>query len=329
MCTSFVLETLDGKHLLSRTMDFAFILEANPTISPRNYGWKSSTDGANYINRYAFVGAGRELDKYIFADGLNEEGLSCASLYLPGEAVCAPAPVEGKINLAPQEFLLWLLGTCATIKDVEAKLSVINLVDQPVPLLGITTPLHWIFTDKSGRCVVIEPTETSLRIKENPVGVMTNTPRIEWHIENLRNYTGLQATQLAPVKFGEYMAKPFSQGTGTSKLPGGYTPPERFVRAAYLKENIIKAKNEEEAITNVWYVLNSVRIPNGAVIKESGDPDFTQYVASMCSESKTYYFTSYENNQINSVTLSKEVIENMKEPTTYQVDKVQNVNKLV
>ncbi|HAB7558986.1 TPA_asm: linear amide C-N hydrolase [Listeria monocytogenes] len=329
MCTSFVLETLDGKHLLSRTMDFAFILEANPTINPRNYGWKSSTDGANYINRYAFVGAGRELDKYIFADGLNEEGLSCASLYLPGEAVYAPAPVEGKINLAPQEFLLWLLGTCATIKDVEAKLSVINLVDQPVPLLGITTPLHWIFTDKSGRCVVIEPTETSLRIKENPVGVMTNTPRIEWHIENLCNYTGLQATQLAPVKFGKYMAKPFSQGTGTSKLPGGYTPPERFVRAAYLKENIIKAKNEEEAITNVWYVLNSVRIPNGAVIKESGDPDFTQYVASMCSESKTYYFTSYENNQINSVTLSKEVIENMKEPTTYQVDKVQNVNKLV
>lgn len=216
MCTSFVLETLDGKHLLSRTMDFAFILEANPTINPRNYGWKSSTDGANYINRYAFVGAGRELDKYIFADGLNEEGLSCASLYLPGEAVYAPAPVEGKINLAPQEFLLWLLGTCATIKDVEAKLSVINLVDQPVPLLGITTPLHWIFTDKSGRCVVIEPTETSLRIKENPVGVMTNTPRIEWHIENLRNYTGLQATQLAPVKFGKYMAKPFSQGTGTS-----------------------------------------------------------------------------------------------------------------
>ncbi|MBC2025789.1 linear amide C-N hydrolase, partial [Listeria booriae] len=35
MCTSLVLETLDGKHLLSRTMDFAFILEANPTISPR------------------------------------------------------------------------------------------------------------------------------------------------------------------------------------------------------------------------------------------------------------------------------------------------------
>ncbi|EUJ40794.1 choloylglycine hydrolase family protein, partial [Listeria weihenstephanensis FSL R9-0317] len=26
MCTSFVLETLDGKHVLSRTMDFAFIL---------------------------------------------------------------------------------------------------------------------------------------------------------------------------------------------------------------------------------------------------------------------------------------------------------------
>ncbi|MBC1210332.1 choloylglycine hydrolase family protein [Listeria booriae] len=329
MCTSLVLETLDGKHLLSRTMDFAFILEANPTISPRNYVWQSSTDGAEYTNEYAFVGAGRELDKYIFADGLNEQGLSCASLYLPGEAVYAPEAIDGKINLAPQEFLLWMLGTCATIEDVAAKLADINLVDQPVALLGITTPLHWIFTDKSGRCAVIEPTEMTLRIKENPVGVMTNTPRLEWHIENLRNYTGLQAKQLAPVKFGDYVAKPFSQGTGTSKLPGGFTPTERFVRAAYLKENVVPAKNEEEAITNVWYILNSVRIPNGAVIKDNGDPDFTQYVASMCSESKTYYFTSYENNQINSVTLTDEVLENTKEPTTYVVDTVQNINQLI
>ncbi|PNP87059.1 hypothetical protein BMT55_16490, partial [Listeria newyorkensis] len=102
-----------------------------------------------------------------------------------------------------------------------------------------------------------------------------------------------------------------------------------FVRAAYLKENVVPAKNEEEAITNVWYILNSVRIPNGAVIKENGDPDFTQYAASMCSESKTYYFTSYENNQINSVTLTDELLENTKEPITYVVETMQNVNKLV
>ncbi|MBC2673928.1 linear amide C-N hydrolase [Listeria booriae] len=125
-----------------------------------------------------------------------------------------------------------------------------------------------------------------------------------------------------PGKFGDYVAPPFSQGTGTSKLPSGFTPSERFVRAAYLKEN-------EEAVTNVWYILNSVRIPNGAVIKDNDDPYFTQYVASMCLASKTYYFTSYENNQINSVTLTDEVLKNMKEPITYVVDTVQNVNQLI
>ncbi|MBC2022604.1 linear amide C-N hydrolase, partial [Listeria booriae] len=44
---------------------------------------------------------------------------------------------------------------------------------------------------------------------------------------------------------------------------------------------------------------------------------------------KTYYFTSYENNQINSVTLTDEVLENTKEPITYIVDTVQNINQLI
>ncbi|MEG2602786.1 MAG: linear amide C-N hydrolase [Carnobacterium sp.] len=52
MCTSIVMESLDGKHFLSRTMDFGFDLEATPSLCPRKYHWKSATDGSEFIGDY-------------------------------------------------------------------------------------------------------------------------------------------------------------------------------------------------------------------------------------------------------------------------------------
>lgn len=195
-------------------------------------------------------------------------------------------------------------------------------------MLGITTPLHWIMTDSTGQCMVIEPRDSLLKMQENPVSVLTNTPKLEWHISNLRNYIGIKPEPFTSKMFGEFEAKPFSQASGTSILPGGYTPPERFVRVAYLKEYIKKSKNEEEAITNIWHILNSVCIPNGVVIQENGSPDYTQYVASMCSESQTYYFSTCKNNQINSVKLTKELISTLTEPKTFDIKENQKFNSL-
>ncbi len=323
MCTSIVMESLDGKHFLSRTMDFGFDLEATPSLCPRKYHWKSATDGSEFIGDYSLVGAGRNLGQMLFTDGVNEHGLSCAALYLPGESTYEPTTKAGKINLAPHEFLLWILTSCKSIEDLSDKLDSINLVDTKVPLLGIVTPLHWIMTDNTGKCVVIEPHGSPLEIITNPVKVLTNTPKLEWHISNLRNFIGIKPEQFASRKFGDFEATPFSQASGTSLLQGGFTPPERFVRAAYLKEYIDEAKNEEEAITNIWHVLNSVRIPRGVVMKNDGNPDITQYVASMCSESKTYYFTPYQNSQISCVTLTQDYIENGTAPIPCGISKNQ------
>lgn len=323
MCTSIVMESADGKHFLSRTMDFGFDLEATPSLLPRNYSWKSATDGSEFIGDYSLVGAGRNLGQMIFTDGVNEHGLSCAALYLPGESTYEPSTKAGKINLAPHEFLMWILTSCTSIDDLSDKLASVNLVDTKVPLLGIVTPLHWIIADSTGKCVVIEPNGSPLEIKTNPVKVLTNTPKLEWHISNLRNYIGIKPEQFASAKFGDFEATPFSQASGTSLLEGGYTPPERFVRAAYLKEYIDQAKNENEAVTNIWHILNSVRIPRGVVIKNDGNPDITQYVASMCSESKTYYFTPYQNSQISSLTLTQDYMENGKVPIVTTMAKEQ------
>ncbi|MDA9472460.1 choloylglycine hydrolase family protein [Enterococcus sp. 5H] len=328
MCTSIFTKTTDGKSLLSRTMDFSFPLDPSPLYIPRNYKWESGADNVSHENKFGFIGAGRLLGTaYFVADGVNEKGLSIAELYLPGEAQYQEAPEENKNNLAPHELILWMLGNFGSIKEIETKLNEVNLVAVKAPMLNIVTPLHWIITDETGRCVIIEPTEKELKIKENPVGVMTNTPRFEWHVENLRNYLNVRPKQYEPVTFGEFTAVPFSQGTGTMGLPGGYTPPERFVRAAFFKEYIDEAENEAAGVTNAYHILATVRIPKGIVVTQEGAQDYSQYVGTMCNQSRSYYFNSYDNSQIAKVTITDDLLE-VDKPISFLVDKTETFKSL-
>ncbi len=96
MCTSLTLETADRKHVLARTMDFAFQLGTEVILYPRRYSWNSEADGKAHQTQYAFIGMGRKLGNILFADGVNENGLSCAALYFPGYAEYEKT-IRGKI----------------------------------------------------------------------------------------------------------------------------------------------------------------------------------------------------------------------------------------
>lgn len=309
MCTSIFLKTLDSHHLLSRTMDFSFPLDPNPTFFPRKYNWSETVSDMNYENKFSFVGAGRQLGtSYFVADGVNEKGLSIAELYLPGDAKYQQSASADKTSFAPHEFIIWVLGNISTVAELRTVVSNIEIVEKEAPLLNFVTPLHWIITDETGESVVIEPTSDTLFIKENPVDVMTNSPVLEWHVTNLRNYLNVQPKQFAPMDIGEFKATPFSQGTGSLGLPGGYTPPERFIRAAMLKEFSEPAKDETDGVNSCFHILSSVRIPKGVVLKDDNTSDYSQYVGVMCNETRSYYFTNYENHRISKVTLTDDLI---------------------
>lgn len=328
MCTSVFIKTKDNKHILGRTMDFTFPLDPNPLFIPRNHKWTSAVEDTVFTTDYGFLGAGRLLgDAYFVADAVNEHGLSVAELYLPGNAVYQATPVEGKTNMAPHEFILWLLGNCESIADVESKLAAINLVEKAVPVLNFVTPLHWILSDTTGRCVVIEPTGPELKTQENPVGVMTNSPEFDWHVQNLRNYIDVQPEQFAPETFGSFVATAFSQGTGTRGLPGGYTPPERFVRATFFRQNIEPAANEIAGVSNIYHILATVRIPKGIVLTPEKQSDYSLYVGTMCNESRTYYFNDYDNNQIAKVALTDELLATT-EPVIFEADAIETMKDL-
>ena len=84
-------------------------------------------------------------------------------------------------------------------------------MDIPLPDLGVTPPLHWILADKWGDCIVLEPTNEGLKMYDNPLGVMTNSPEFNWHLQNLRQYIGLKSQPFAPTEWSNLLLSAFGQ----------------------------------------------------------------------------------------------------------------------
>lgn len=307
MCTSLTFESENNHHFLARTMDFAFELSGKPVVIPRNYSWERQLGGTETV-RYGFMGTGRKLADYLFADGVNEKGLAIAELYYPNEAIYLPATVENKINLAPHELILWVLGEISSIEELKIRISEIALVNAEVSLLGLVPPLHFIVTDASGETVVLEPDGHQLTIKPNPFGVMTNSPELEWHLKNLTNYLGIQPTNFKAKEWNRKTIEPFGQGSGTFGLPGGLTSPERFVRAAYMRAFTEQGKSANETINNIFQILNNVTIPKGINIKDDGTVDYTQYRAVFNLSNQTYYFNPYNTQEVFSLQLTEALL---------------------
>ncbi|WP_326716637.1 YhgE/Pip family protein [Vagococcus jeotgali] len=114
---------------------------------------------------------------------------------------------------------------------------------------------------------------------------------------------------------------------GVDQLPGGYTPPERFVRAAFFKEHTNQAVNEIDGVSNAYHILATVRIPKGVVVTPEKQEDYSLYVGSMCNESRTYYYNGYDNNQIAKATITDELLEKT-EPVIFAVDREQTIKDL-
>jgi choloylglycine hydrolase len=72
-------------------------------------------------------------------------------------------------------------------------------------------------------------------------------------------------------------------GGGLVGLPGDYTPPSRFLRAAFLQHGIQTPKTGAEASQAVAHILNTVDIPIGVAQSKLEDgsliSDYTQWVA--------------------------------------------------
>ena len=65
--------------------------------------------------------------------------------------------------MQPPFLVTYLLTRCKSVDEIvdmiENKITLMN-----IPILGQVPPIHWIFSDKTGEAVIIEPDETGVSI---------------------------------------------------------------------------------------------------------------------------------------------------------------------
>ncbi len=296
MCTAMTLQSQSKEIFFGRTMDFSHDIIPQLYIVPSSHVWYNSLNNTQIRNSYRFIGLGQELDGVFgLFDGVNEKGFAAAVLYFAGYAQYnTQSTHKGTEPIASIDFLHYILGRCASVKELCTLLKDINIVGMSDPVTNTIAPLHWIATDRSGACVVIEPTERGLELLNNPIGVMSNSPDFHWHMTNLRNYMEASPTQTEEVFWDNIRLTPFGQAGGTIALPGGFTSPERFVRTTYLKTHIPKPKDSREAIAACFHIMESVSIPKGAVITSRNTYDYTKYTAFININTCEYFYKTYD-----------------------------------
>lgn len=304
MCTAISYKTKD--HYFGRNLDLEYSYNETVTITPRNFIFKFRKVG-KIESHFAMIGMAYIAEGYpLYYDATNEKGLSIAALNFPQNADYKPFR-EGKDNITPFELMPWILGQCATVSEVEKLLEQINILNENFSGELPLSPLHWIISDK-GRSITLESVKAGIKVYDNPVGVLTNNPTFDYQLFNLNNYMSLtnDAPQNTFALDNNLQLKTYSRGMGAMGLPGDFSSVSRFVRATFVKMNSVSIGSENESVSQFFHILQSVAMPRGCV--KVGEENYAVTIYSSCcnTDRGIYYYTTYNNNQINAVDMHKE-----------------------
>lgn len=307
MCTA--ISFLSGDHYFGRNLDLEYCYQEQVTITPRNYPF-AFHNGQQIASHPAIIGIATIAGGYpLYYDAANEAGLSMAGLNFPGNAVYSACDCK-KDTIAPFELIPFILSQCRTTDDAEKLLQQTQIGKIPFSPEYPLTDLHWIISD-ANKSITVEPMDSGLVIHQNPVGVLSNNPPFSYHMENLKNYMHLSIQDPENKLTPQLELKPYSRGMGALGLPGDLSSASRFIRACFTKLNVIKPKQQDEAVTQFFHILDTVSQQEGCV--KAGEHYEKTVYSSCCNTSKgIYYYTTYENRQITGIDLHRTDLESKK-----------------
>lgn len=321
MCTAVTYKTKD--FYFGRTLDYEFSYGDEITITPRNYAFNFRHTG-KVDSHYAIIGMAHIAENYpLYYDAINEKGLGMAGLNFVGNAVYSDV-AEEKENVAQFEFIPYILSQCANIYEVKEKLSNINITNTRFSEKFPCAELHWIIADRNG-AITVEAMSDGLHIYDNEVGVLTNNPPFNQQMFLLNNYMGLSPKQPENLFAKGVNLQTYSRGMGAIGLPGDLSSASRFAKVAFTKLNSISEDTEMESVSQFFHILGAVDQQRGCCEVADGKYEITLYT-SCCNASKgIYYYTTYENHQINAVDMNKTDLESS-ELTRYTPITSQQIN---
>ena len=316
-CTGITIKSKDGVTVAARTIEWAeSVMNTMYVIVPKNQELQSLTpsgmDGVKFNTKYGFVGLAVE-QKEFMVEGINEKGLSAGLFYFPNYGKYQPFDETQKDkSLADFQVVSYVLAECSTTDEVKEALSKVRIIN----IDPRSSTVHWRFTEPSGKQIVLEIVNEVMHFYDNPLGVLTNSPGIEWHWTNLSNYINLQPGNAPEHSLGPVPLKSFGHGSGMLGLPGDFTPPSRFVRATFFQITSPQQPNAQESVLQAFHILNNFDIPTGTELpmgKASADmPSATQFTVASDTHNRMIYYRTMYNSNIRCIDLKQINFDNVK-----------------
>jgi len=298
MCTAVSLN-LDN-HYFGRNLDYFHSFGQTMIITPRNYKF-TFTNGIVSDSHFAIIGMALENNNYpLYFDAANEKGLCVAGLNFP-QFCRYNKSSKNKVNIASFELIPWILSQCDSAKKAARLCENINITNTSFSPDLPPTPMHWIISDKLNS-YTLEQTKYGLKIYENPVGVLTNSPSFDIQMINLSHYVNITNNNCKNKFMLNIDIKPYSNGLGAYGIPGDFSSMSRFVRVSFLKLSAVKQENEIQNINTFFHILYSVYQLKGSVQSDNGYMH-TYYTSCIDTDKCIYYYTSYDKHDIYSLSL--------------------------
>ncbi len=302
MCTALNLKV--NNHYFGRNLDLDCSYGEQVVVMPRNYPLTFRRH-KTIKTHYAMIGMAVVIGGMpLFYDAVNEYGISMAGLNFPENAFYFDEEKE-KDNICQFEFIPWVLRQCKNLSEVKKLLERINIVNIPFSDKFPVSPLHWIISHKESS-LTVESMKDGLYIYENAVGVLTNNPPFSYQMFNLNNYRNLKVTNGENTFSDNLTLENYCQGLGAIGLPGDVSSMSRFVRMVFNKENSVCEGDENSSVSQFFHLLQSVSMTRGVCLTPNGKWDITVYSSCMNTDKGLYYYTTYNNQQINCVDMQKE-----------------------
>jgi choloylglycine hydrolase len=300
-CTGITLHARDGATVSARTIDWAEGDTNNIyTIVPRGHVSRSllpdgTQNGMEFTAKYGFVGLGPQRPEFV-VDGTNEAGLNAGLFYFPDSGKYQKYDdAMHEISVADLQVVSWILSNFATINEVKENINSIRIIN----IYPNSSTAHWRITEPSGRTVVMEIIDGMPTFYNDEIGTIANSPKFDWHHTNLNNYVNLTNGTAGPTKLGPDTLKSISNGTGMLGLPGDFSSPSRFVRAAFLSNWTPQQQNAQSIIPIAFHILNNLDVP--IFDTKTNMPSATQWTIATDLQNKVIYYHTMYNRTIRKI----------------------------
>ena len=207
------------------------------------------------------------------ADGINEKGLVANLLWLAESDYGQRDPKVPGLSLSL--WVQYVLDNFATVAEAVAasEQGHFQIVPLKVPGSDNIATVHLALADASGDFAIIEIVDGGkMRIHHGRAyTVMTNSPPFPQQLANLKQYEG----------FG-----------GTAPLPGTTEAADRFVRAAYYVQNLLKPQDVRQTVAEILSVMRNVSQP--FIRPRPGHPEVSHTIWRTVADTtdRVYFFES-------------------------------------